>query len=53
MTVVVSHNKARRMVTPIMWLLLLRGYAVYSRDMKWQISKGGYLYTACPCSARW
>lgn len=50
----ISVQRARKLVSRSNWLRIQRGFVVYSRNMKWRVSKVGHgLYKRVPCYATW
>jgi hypothetical protein len=50
---IISPQKARKMVTDVMWILMQRGGVVYSRDMHWQVWGVNGTYACKKCSPYW
>lgn len=49
----ITAQEARRLVGDTSWKFIQRGFVGYSRNMKWEVIKGGYLYWKRPCKPTW
>lgn len=49
----ITPQQARKMVGDTTWNLIQQGLVGYSRNMKWEIVKAGYLYWKRRCNPMW